>query len=162
VKTIPLGRIATLAGVGLLELRALARAGLLHPARKDDRGTFFYYETEVDRVRLLFDLLSAGASVKELQALDGAMRAAPTAGDASGALLGVIDKIVIRATERIERLRELREDLVRTRETLYRCHSCPRPPEDAKCRTCLTMPAHPPRVLDAFFLVLDDDKDSDA
>jgi len=50
MKTIPVGRIATLTGVGLLELRALARAGLLHPARKDDRGTFFYDETEVERV----------------------------------------------------------------------------------------------------------------
>jgi DNA-binding transcriptional MerR regulator len=159
MKTIPLGRIATLTGVGLLELRALARAGLLRPARRDERGTCFYSETEVDRVRLLFDLLSAGATLKELQALDGAMRGAPTAGEASGALLGVIDDLVIRATHRIERLRELREDLVRTRETLYRCHSCTRKPEDANCRTCLTMPAQPPRTLDAFFLALEEDRE---
>jgi DNA-binding transcriptional MerR regulator len=159
MKNIPLGRIATLTGVGLLELRALVRAGLLHPVRRDERGTLFYAENEVERVRLLFDLLNAGATVKELQALDGAMRAAGTAGDASTALLGVVDQLVIRATERIDRLRELREDLVRTRETLYRCHSCARAPVDAKCRSCLTMPAQPPRVLDAFFLE-EDDKES--
>lgn len=160
MKTIPIGRLARLAGVGLLELRALARAGLLHPVRRDERGTLFYAQTEIERTRLLFDLLSAGASLQDLIALEAIRCGAVSAGDASQSLVAKVDELVIRATDRIERLRELREDLVRARETLHRCHSCTHLPDTDRCRTCLTMPANPPQTLNAFFLGDDDPDDA--
>jgi DNA-binding transcriptional MerR regulator len=159
-RTIPIGRLARLAGVGLLELRALARAGLLHPVRRDERGTIFYAENEVQRARLLFELLAAGASVKDLQALESIRSGAPSAGDASQSLVAMVDELVIRCTDRIERLRELREDLVRARETLHRCHACTHLSDTDHCRTCLTMPANPPQMLSAFFLADDDPDDA--
>jgi DNA-binding transcriptional MerR regulator len=146
-KLVTIGRLASAARAGLIGVRALVSAQLVRPARQNAQGVRLFHERDHVRARLLLDLLDAGVTLHELRQMD-----ATTSVDreAASQLLGLMDRVINRVTAQLERLRQIREDLVRSRETLYRCLNCDQ--RGPGCRGCGVMPNPPPEALDVFFL----------
>jgi DNA-binding transcriptional MerR regulator len=155
-RSLCLAELAHALGVDVASVRRLVRAGLLQPTSGAGRRRMIR-ESDYPLARLLVDLADAGFSLAQLRALTAAARAPATAAEASRAIVDVIDRALPTITSRLERLRRVREDLIRASTTLYRCRACYKPVAELGCRDCDAMKATP-RVLDAFFLATGDPK----
>lgn len=153
-----IGQLADLLRVPVTMLARLARAGLVLSAARDADGTALYHDREYARLRLIADLVDAGATTSELAELD-AVTGVQDDGEgnekdaaATAAELGaLVERILVRLQERLERLRHLRADLAATRDALMRCRHCHRTTEELGCRTCRALPKPMPRMIDRFF-----------
>lgn len=131
----------------------LRRAGLLEAeTTADDSDEPLYTDAGFPRLRLLLDLLEGGASVTDLRAMATAWDEARLGSRTSKALIGLLEGVLCRVTERIERLKALREDLIRARDALHRCRSCHRTYEALPCAGCSALPRPLPRAVEHFFV----------
>jgi len=146
-----LPELAKLLGVPAASLWRLVRSGLL-TAVKNGGDEPLYSDGEYQRLRLTLDLLDGGVGMAELRALAEARATERLASRTAKSIAAVIEDILGPLTARIERLRALRDDLIRARESLYRCRSCHKELDELSCRTCAAMNQDLPRVIDEFFM----------
>lgn len=139
---VSVAEFAKMMGVSRHQIYRLLRAELLGP---DLSSSDYAY------ARLLLDLQAAGLSLDELRELELTSSHHRTAAELARRLGALLDAALPVVADRLERARRVREDIIRTREALLRCHACHKPPAALACRTCSAMPENPPRVLDAFF-----------
>ena len=149
-KLVTIGRLASAARSGLLGVRALVSARLLRPADTAGNGARLFHEADHVRTRILLDMLDCGITLHELRQMDDAAAPARNASDAASGLVALIDRAITRVTSHLDRLRQLREDLVQTRAALYRCHQCTS--RGPACHGCSAIPNPPPEALEVFFL----------
>jgi DNA-binding transcriptional MerR regulator len=152
-----LHELADLLGVESAVLRRLVRAGLISTVESPGSGQPQVRDTDYSYVRLLVDLGDAGLSLDELRDLVDAAPADRKAAEASRVLIEIIDRALPVVTAKVEGVRRIREDLIRSRQALERCHACHKPILALACRDCGAM-AGAPRVVDELFLPDRDDE----
>lgn len=145
-----LAELATLLDVPASAVSRLVRAQFLTTVTRDP-GEPRYTDADYQRLRLIIDLIDAGVSLGDIRLLIDARETFRLGSRTSKALEASIDALLGPLTARLERLRALREDLIQTREALYRCRSCHRTFDAMSCRTCAAMPRHTPRALSELF-----------
>jgi DNA-binding transcriptional MerR regulator len=146
-----IGQLAELLRVRVPVVWRLVHAGLLRPVAQGPGGEPLYTDADYGRLRLFVDLVDMGATATELRALATAAEEHETAADTAAALRGLLDELLARVQDRLDRLRALRADLAQARDALHRCRHCFRTTEDLNCRGCRAMPKPLPRVVDRFF-----------
>ncbi len=148
-----IGAFAKLVNTNLRTLRYYEELGLLAPAERSEGGFRYYRPTDVNRVRLIWQLQKLGLPLEQIAELLGNYRSeAPRP-----VLMQRVRKALARhddlLKERIRSLRTQRSELAASIETLGSCEHCRQTPnaDNNYCEPCVETGDSLPDSLSALF-----------
>jgi len=150
---IKIGDFARLAETNLRTLRYYEEVGLLTPAARSTGGFRYYRRTDVNRVRLIWDLQSLGLQLEEIADLLGQRDAGLTRGEFFQRVRSALSRHDLLLQERIEALQGQRTRVREATLKLNDCSTCGHPPSGANnfCEPCSSTTRALPDLLSALF-----------
>jgi DNA-binding transcriptional MerR regulator len=144
-----IGEFARQANTNLRTLRYYEELGLLMPAARSTGGFRYYRQSDLNRVRLIWDLQELGLQLEQIATLLEKPTNVPLQ-DRVNAALTEHDRLL---SERIEHLKEQQVRIKEARHKLLDCVDCPhRPsPENNFCEPCNSTHEGLPSLLSALF-----------
>jgi len=125
-------QLRTIAGCTRKAFRVYCDRGLIAPCRRQGRRR--YDGAALARLRVIVSLRALGLSLDTISALlakkDGEQDSGPVARE----LIVEVNGLVQQASERLEEVRRIRNQLIAARETLIECATCDRVLDE--CRSC--------------------------
>src|SRR5262245_3987154 len=118
------GDMARLSANTLRTVRFYEESGILQPVERTEGGHRLFSPSELDKLRLVSDLRSAGFGLEEIKQLLAVKGGAANGADAAQDLRAQIDVSITTLSERIVLLQRLRDELVNTRDRLAQCTEC--------------------------------------
>lgn len=141
------GEVAELLGVTPRTVRYYEEQGLIAPARTD-KGTRYYSEFAVRRLRVCVQLAAIGVPIRTLRQLATIRPESESGSEASHRLAGVFGLLRADLRASLANLRSLLADLEKTERLTRACFECPNRPNRVDCPDC---PCE--RQLDSAFLL---------
>lgn len=144
-----IGEFARQAKTNLRTLRYYEELGLLLPAARSTGGFRYYRPSDLNRVRLIWDLQELGLQLEQIATLLSKPEKTPLQ-ERIGAALAEHERLLC---ERIEHLKQQQERIQEARNKLRDCVDCPhRPgPENNFCEPCISTQESLPSLLSALF-----------
>ena len=124
--------LAKAAGCTRKALRVYEARGLVRRADNAKRRPYDTYD--VDRLRTIVTLREAGMTLQRIANILSLVDTRPGGAQSAAAVAPALGNVVESLTEQIRVLQLVRNEIISSRETLWGCSSCDRPPVD--CQAC--------------------------
>ena len=118
------GDMARMSDNTLRTVRFYEEAGILRPTQRTDGGHRLFEARELDRLRLVTDLRSAGFSLDEIREMLEAKTRAPTGREAAKDVVTRLDRQIESMSMRLELLQRLVDELKCAKQMLGGCAGC--------------------------------------
>jgi DNA-binding transcriptional MerR regulator len=118
------GDMARLSESTLRTVRFYEEAGLLQPVQRTEGGHRLFPRSELDKLRLVSDLRSAGFALEEIKEMLELKHGSATGGDASRLIVERLGQQIESMSGRIALLERVRADLEQARRQLSKCCGC--------------------------------------
>lgn len=148
-----IGEFARLADTNLRTLRYYEELGLLVPAARSTGGFRFYRPTDVNRVRLIWDLQNLGLQLEQISTLLGKREQGLSQTELVSRMTAVLQEHDKLLKERIESLEGQRERVAEAHVKLSECSTCSHHPAPGNnfCEPCVAAHGPLPDLLSALF-----------
>lgn len=148
-----IGDFARLAKTNLRTLRYYEELGLLEPAARSTGGFRYYRPTDVNRVRLIWDLQQLGLQLERIAELLGRRGQPLSSAELSARLSGILAEHDRLLEERAALLDKQRKRVALARLKLSECAGCEHHPSAANnfCEPCEASKDPLPDLLSALF-----------
>ena len=154
------GDMARLSASTLRTVRFYEEAGLLEPECRSAGGHRLFEKRQLTKLQLALDLREGGLSVQDIKALFYLKSECQTPEEASKTMSGVLQEKIDCMQSKIDKLRNLRQELTSMIQSISDCNSCESPSFPLGCGDCDSIDK--PDVTRALQVLWQDDKTVEA
>lgn len=137
------GEMARLTKSTLRTVRFYEEQGLLDPVARTEGGHRLFRETELEKLRLMSNLRTAGFGLDEVREIVDLKRGHSTGAEAARSAIQELGKKIAQMHERVRLLSRLAAELEASRRQLDACTSCEDTRFPLNCGQCHVMTSTP-------------------
>jgi DNA-binding transcriptional MerR regulator len=130
-----IGHVADVLNVSPRTIRYYEELGLIQPQRTE-KGTRFYTEDDIRRVRTALTLRDHGLTLEDVSGLSCARAKFDTGREASKEILQQLTSLQAAIAEKLASYQSLAQDVDRAILLIRQCAHCERPPTNKGCPNC--------------------------
>lgn len=131
-----IGQIARKAGTTVRTVRYYMEEGFIEPAARSAGGFYLFSPETAETVFLIRKLSDAGFSLNDIKDLYRARAQGRTGREASGQVLGLLEKQKDAVEQKIRDYMKIKDELEKAIEMVGECRECGLAPTRENCRAC--------------------------